>query len=137
MGDYCYLGALDSQEYVKFARTTLDATARKAGRKPREVGLSCNLMCSIAKNAQTAKKLVKSTLAFYCSLYYYSPVLKISGLTEEAEEVKRACHAGNPKKASGLVTDRLIDTLTLTGSPSECRSKIEDYGGIKQKNISH
>ena len=27
----------------------------------------------------------------------------------------------------GLVTDRLIDTLTLTGTPSECRTRIGDY----------
>ncbi len=137
VGDYCYLGALNSPEYVRFARKMLNETANKFGRKPREIGLSCNLMCSVAKDAGTAKKLVKPTLAFYCSLYYYNPVLKISGLTEEAEKVKRAYDAGDTMKAIGLVTDRLIDSLTLTGSPSECRRKIEEYGeaGIDLVNL--
>lgn len=76
-----------------------------------------------------AAKRVRSLLAFYGSTPSYRPVLDVEGWGELQPRLNALSKQGDWSSMSGLITDEMISTIAVFGSPDECaRQIVERYG---------
>ena len=67
---------------------------------------------------------VRGLLAFYGSTPAYRPVLDVEGWGELQPELNRLSKAGAFAEMCGLVTNRMLTTLAVRGTPEECAAEI-------------
>ena len=58
---------------------------------------------------------------------YYHDLFCRFGYQLEANSIKNAWMNGNRKMAASLVTNQMLDNITVIGDPESCRSKIERF----------
>ena len=102
--------------------------AKKAGRNPEDVDVGCLLPCSVSSDGRQARDPIRGIIADYAGFFpRYNRVMAESGFADEMETVRDAWKAGGKQKAAALVSDGLVDAVSLAGTPEECRSRIEEY----------
>ncbi len=77
----------------------------------------------------TARSAVREHLAYYIGGmgdYYFNTVSRY-GFAREAEAIKSAWEGGKKSAAVEAVSDRMLDSLSVTGTPGHGRSIIADY----------
>jgi probable F420-dependent oxidoreductase len=67
---------------------------------------------------------VRGLLAFYGSTPDYRPVLDVEGWADVQPELNRLSKQGDWAAMLGLVTDRMLTTLAVRGTPEECAAEI-------------
>ena len=108
--------------------------ARSAERRPEEVDVALLLGCVITTNKDEARDRAKGRVAMYAARFpRYRKVMEAAGFAEELLAVREAWEQGNHERARRLVPDKLIDTMSLLGTPDEVRERIQDY---RQAGIS-
>jgi probable F420-dependent oxidoreductase len=67
---------------------------------------------------------VRSLLAFYGSTPAYRPVLDVEGWGDLQPELNRLSKAGAWADMRGLITDEMLETLAVRGTPEECATEL-------------
>jgi len=67
---------------------------------------------------------VRGLLAFYGSTPAYLPVLEVEGWAEVQPELNRLSKQGAWAEMVGLVSDEMLETLAVRGTPEECAAEI-------------
>ncbi len=67
---------------------------------------------------------VRGLLAFYASTPAYRPVLDAEGWGEVQPELNRLSKTGDLATMLGLITDEMLETLAVRGTPEECAAEI-------------
>ncbi|HJY83373.1 MAG TPA: LLM class flavin-dependent oxidoreductase [Candidatus Binatia bacterium] len=102
--------------------------ARRAGRRPEDIDIVSLLSCSIAENRQEAIDRLRPAAAFYAGFFpRYNRLMAESGFPEAAQAIRAAWMKGDRAGAAKLVPDKLIQTMGVAGTPTECRERIESY----------
>jgi alkanesulfonate monooxygenase SsuD/methylene tetrahydromethanopterin reductase-like flavin-dependent oxidoreductase (luciferase family) len=57
----------------------------------------------------------------------YRSVMEDAGFTEEVGAIRQAWERGAHAQAQSLVPDALVDSMSLVGTPEECRERIQTY----------
>jgi alkanesulfonate monooxygenase SsuD/methylene tetrahydromethanopterin reductase-like flavin-dependent oxidoreductase (luciferase family) len=100
--------------------------AKKAGRDPSEITVapfSTVLPMGMAAGTMMAKQI----FAFYIGGMgdYYSELLRGFGFEEECKRVEELYKdKATRAQASGAVTDRMVEALSITGDPQECIAEL-------------
>ena len=68
---------------------------------------------------------VRGLLAFYGSTPAYRPVLDVEGWADVQPELNRLSEEDDWAGMLGLVTDEMLETLAVRGTPEECAAEIE------------
>lgn len=77
---------------------------------------------------------VRGLLAFYGSTPAYLPVLEVEGWAEVQPELNRLSKQGDWAAMTGLVTDEMLETLAVRGTPEECAAEIERrFGDVAER----
>jgi 5,10-methylenetetrahydromethanopterin reductase len=114
--------------YVQSAVAQVQEGCQRAGRARTSVDCGCCLFCSVANNEQQAIEAMQPLLAFHLAIQpNFAPMLKRLGLTEAATKVQEAFRAGGMMAAAPYVTKEMVKSLTVTGTPTQCRARVEDY----------
>jgi len=72
---------------------------------------------------------VRHLLAFYGSTPAYRPVLEVEGWGELQSELNTLSKRGEWGEMAGLLTDDMVATLAVVGTPEQCAAQIvERYG---------
>ena len=115
-------------EQAKAAIGHVCAGAVGAGREPREVELALQLACSVSDNKEEARDRIRDRVAMYAARFpRYRGVMEDAGFTEEVQAIREAWNQGSRARAQSLVPDELIDSMSLVGTPEECRERIQTY----------
>ena len=136
IADGVLLSAMTSPDYVRFAVERVRAGTERAGRSLADVEIGALLFISISEDARQAREAVKPFLATLVSLVSGmpdSPLFTAPGMP--AADVRRF----GERFAAGslpvdLVTDWMIDTYAIAGTPSHCR---EALGRIVDAGVRH
>jgi 5,10-methylenetetrahydromethanopterin reductase len=133
IADGVLLSAMSSPAYVRFALEQVRAGAERCGRKLDDFEIGAFLFISVSEDARAAREAVKPFLATLVSLLSgqpQSPLFTTCGMP--AEEIARFGAAfAKGELPVALVTDWMIDTFAIAGSPEHCREqlgKIVDAG---------
>ena len=131
IADGVLLNAFTSVRYLKTSLKHVGLGARRAGRKMNEVDLP--QLIGVAMSEDTAK--AKDEARYLVTLYLgQQPHIGIaSGIKENLIKEINAALGGWPPKKNGpqaamkLVDDKLVNLLTVAGTPEECRKGIKEY----------
>lgn len=113
-------------------REPLDKAAAAAGRAPSAVVTAPQILCCASADEAIiadAARQARAHMAFYIGgmgQYYYDLFCRY-GYQTECDALRRAWSEGNRGKAAAVITDEMIDNITIIGTPEDCRSKLARF----------
>ncbi|WP_027860674.1 TIGR03617 family F420-dependent LLM class oxidoreductase [Marmoricola sp. URHB0036] len=121
-----------------FRERTLPAVEeglRRAGRDRVEVFPQAILaMGRTAEELTAATEGVRMLLAFYGSTPAYRPVLDVEGWGELQPELNALSKRGDVEAMAALVTEEMVETLAVRGTPEQCAVELERrFGDVARR----
>lgn len=97
-----------------------------AGRTRADIEIIVEVIVGVGRNDEEldAAKGVRNLLAFYGSTPAYKPVLDVEGWGDLQPELNRLSKQGDWATMSTLVTDEMVDTIAVHGTPDEVAKEI-------------
>jgi alkanesulfonate monooxygenase SsuD/methylene tetrahydromethanopterin reductase-like flavin-dependent oxidoreductase (luciferase family) len=99
--------------------------ARRAGRDER-IPITGMIICSISDNSAKARTTAAMQLAIYATRRSADVVLDFHGFRPEATAIREAFARRDFPAMRAAVSDRMIDELTVSGTPEEARERYHD-----------
>lgn len=129
MADGVLLTAGTTTEYVKFAVKNIKKGAERVDRNYKEIDIACLVMLSVAEDPEVAKSAAKHLVAYLIALPQFNPILRASGLQDNDAimPIREAGLKGDIHGATKYVNDELIEALTISGTPKECKTKLKKF----------
>ena len=78
---------------------------------------------------------VRNLLAFYGSTPAYKPVLDVEGWGDLQPELNALSKRGEWVEMASLVTDEMVSTIAVHGTPDQCARQIVDRFGADASRI--
>ena len=118
-------------------RAPLDEAAAGAGRSASDITTAPQILCCAADDAAVrdeARQQARAHMAFYIGgmgQYYYDLFTRY-GYQAEGDAVRRAWAANDRRAAAAVITDEMVENITVIGTPAECRQKMAAFraGGV-------
>lgn len=109
-------------------RMHLSEGARTAGRDARQIEVTSLLPTSVADTHASALAALRPGIAFYCGFFpRYNRMMAGHGFVAEAAAIAEAWARGDRAAAESAVSDNMIEATSVSGTPADCRSRIEAY----------
>jgi probable F420-dependent oxidoreductase len=98
----------------------------RAGRRRDELEIVAEVIVAVGRNDEEleASRAVRSLLAFYGSTPAYRPVLDIEGWGDLQPELNGLSKQGEWVKMTELITDDMVDTIAVHGTPDQVAAEI-------------
>ena len=119
-----FIASFPSDEAVGEWRAIIDREATAAGRDPKNVKMLTLLLTCVDPSDASAMNVLRRGLAFYCAAKSYHHIAQVSGVASDVQAVWEAWQRREFDEAARLVSDKIIEKFSLTGSPTECRKKL-------------
>jgi coenzyme F420-dependent oxidoreductase len=116
--------------------TDLDRGAKLGGKNPEDLRTTLSLTCCALEDGARARELVRQHVAFYIGGMgtYYRDNLARQGHEAVANTVHDAWNDGNRAIAIESISDDLLDSLAVGGTPAEASDLISQFASIKGVN---
>ena len=115
----------------------VDEGLARAGRSRGEFAIQPQAIVAMGRTEAEIEKAsagVRGLLAFYGSTPAYRPVLEVEGWAEVQPELNRLSKSGDVGAMFGLVTDDMLATLAVRGTPEECAAEIgRRFGDVAER----
>jgi 5,10-methylenetetrahydromethanopterin reductase len=126
IADGLLLSVMSSPAYVRFACENLRLGLAKSGRAITDFPVSAYILSSISENERAARDALRPFIAILISMVASqpeNPIFVTAGLTPETIKAfgESFSHGVVP---TDLVTDTMIDTFAIAGSPARCRENL-------------
>ena len=107
----------------------LRAGATAAGRRLRDIAISPQVSIYVTEDVAAARDRERPHIAFYIGgmgVFYHQYMHRI-GFGAEADRVREAFQARQRDRAAALVTDEMVDAMTILGTPKQCREQMQRF----------
>jgi 5,10-methylenetetrahydromethanopterin reductase len=118
-----------SPNYMKYATRVMREEAKRICRDFDEIDIASNILCAVSEDSDLAREAVKPEIVSFLS----RPV-RGEYIMEKADlnadllvPIRKAFQKGDRKEASRSITDEIIDSLSIAGTPDECLKKIKQW----------
>jgi 5,10-methylenetetrahydromethanopterin reductase len=130
IADGALLNYLVSPAYNVHALEQLETGARRAGRKLDDIDRPQLVVCSLDSNRQRALDNARKLVTQY--LGQQPHIMKASGVSQALlDEIGRVltwpATEEQIEQAMALVPDDVVQLITASGTPEECRAKVREY----------
>jgi F420-dependent oxidoreductase-like protein len=117
----------------------LEAGARAAGRSLADIAISPQVSIYVTDDPRAARDRERPHVAFYIGgmgVFYHQYMHRI-GFGAEADLVRQAWEARDRDGAARLVTDEMVDAVTIIGTPTQCRDQIQRFfdAGVQEVRL--
>lgn len=121
--------------YVReVVRPALARGAERAGREPPPI--AGYITCSVAADRDAARQAAAAVVAFNSTVKTYRATHRFSGFEREADVVREAWSRGDWPAMIAAVSDEMIDSITLAGTPDEVRGRFaERWDGVYERAL--
>ena len=133
------VGIMASADFMRHTvRPNAIAAAKSVGRNGSELDFPMGALVSVNDNSEIARKAAKAAV---CGLFhpvphpYYDSQMRQQGFAEAADMLSQMMPKGETAEAMDLLPEEIVDTLTISGTPSECARRIEEYEGIADQIV--
>jgi 5,10-methylenetetrahydromethanopterin reductase len=126
VADGLLLSAMSSPAYVKFAIEHARRGLAKLGRGAHTFEVGAYILTSISEDERAARDRLRPLVAFFISLMApqpNTPIFAAAGLPADTIRAFGASFAQG-KVPVDMVTDQMLDTFTIAGSPGRCRENL-------------
>jgi 5,10-methylenetetrahydromethanopterin reductase len=131
VADGIIMNSIGMPEYYRHALSVLRDGAKESGKDKRKHEVAASIIFSVADRHDDAIEAAKLDVLFYFQYPELDPVIAKTPYERRVSEIRKLSARGNSKQALSLVTDEMVETLAVAGTPKECRNKIRklnDYG---------
>ncbi len=107
----------------------VEAGAAAAGRSLRDIAISPQVSIYVTDEIVAARDRERPHIAFYIGgmgVFYHQYMQRI-GFGAEADRVRQAFQARERDTAARLVTDEMVDAVTIIGNAQQCRDRMQAY----------
>ncbi|WP_268812320.1 LLM class flavin-dependent oxidoreductase [Mycolicibacterium stellerae] len=113
--------------------------AHKAGRDLADVDVdvASETVCSVSNDRAEAYRRARLQVGIYISHPVCAPLAEYMGLAKDREVCLEAMAARGPMALAEAVSDELVDAFSITGTPDECRRKLEEYSDCLPHVLLH
>ena len=117
----------------------LEAGARAAGRALADIAISPQVSIYVTDEPGAARDRERPHIAFYIGgmgVFYHQYMHRI-GFGADADRVRQAFQARDRDGAARLVTDEMVDAMTIIGTPTQCRDQIQAFfdAGVQEVRL--
>ena len=105
----------------------VDEGLRRSGRSRADFEIVPQAIVAIGQTEEeleTATHGVRTLLAFYASTPAYAPVLEVEGWADLQPRLTELAKAGAYPQMSSLITEEMVETMAIRGTPRECAAEI-------------
>jgi probable F420-dependent oxidoreductase len=126
---------LFTPEYVsEVVRPALAAGAERGERQAPPI--AGYVTCSVAEDRDVARQAAAAVIAFNSTVKTYRATHRVSGFEAEADQVREAWNRGDWEAMVAAVTDEMIDSIALAGTPDEVRDRFaERWNGVYERTL--
>jgi 5,10-methylenetetrahydromethanopterin reductase len=130
IGDGVLLNYMVSPVYNAQAMAALATGAARAGRRVEDIDRPQLIVCSLDADRSTALDRARELLTQY--LGQQPHIMKASGVSQELiDEIGSVLSwpatPAQVERAMALVPDDVVQLITASGTPDECRAKVREY----------
>ncbi len=101
---------------------------QRAGKSRKDYKITSWLITNIAQDRKQARREAAYQIGFYMSTRSYGGMMDFHGWHQEKEAIRVAFFEKRDMEAvADAVSDDMIDTLALAGTPDDCRKQLERY----------
>jgi 5,10-methylenetetrahydromethanopterin reductase len=94
----------------------------------RKIDVTCQIITCVSNDSEKAIQRAKKTLAFYVSVgKIYREFLAKNGFENETNGIFEEFKESGFKSNHELVTDSMLNSLCIAGSPDEARSQLKEF----------
>ena len=94
----------------------------------RKIDVTCQIITCVSNDSEKAIQRAKKTLAFYVSVgKIYREFLAKNGFENETNGIFEEFKKSGFKSNHELVTDSMLNSLCIAGSPDEARSQLKEF----------
>jgi F420-dependent oxidoreductase-like protein len=114
---------------MQAAVAELQAGAEAAGRSLSDIAISPQVSIYVTEEIAAARDRERPHIAFYIGgmgVFYHQYMHRI-GFGTEADRVRESYLARERERAAQLVTDEMVDAVTIIGNPQQCREQIQAF----------
>ena len=107
----------------------LKAGAEAAGRSLDDIAISPQVSIYVTDDIPAARDTERHHIAFYIGgmgVFYHQYMHRI-GFGEESDLIREAYLARERDRAAQLVTDEMVDAMTIIGNPQQCRDQMQIF----------
>ena len=117
----------------------LKAAAQAAGRSMRDIAISPQVSIYVTDDIAGARDRERPHIAFYVGgmgVFYHQYMHRI-GFGAEADRIRHAWERRDRDGAAKLVTDELVDAMTIIGNPRQCRDQMQAFfdAGVQEVRL--
>ena len=112
------------------ALPALSEGAERSGRSLEALDKGISFYTIITDEPEQARTAMRRTLAFHLSVPYGVDWLSSNGFPDEAAAISAAQKAGDRRGVVDAVSDRILDTMAVVGTPEECRERLASYSSL-------
>ena len=115
------------RHFLERTLPAVDAGLRESGRPRNEFAIIPQIIVGVGRTSEqldAAARGVRSLLSFYGSTPAYRPVLDIEGWGDVQAELNALSKRGGYAEMTSLITDPMLETLAVVGTPEECAAEI-------------
>jgi probable F420-dependent oxidoreductase len=104
----------------------IDRGLAASGRRRDDIEVVAEVIVGVGRTEQEleAARAVRFLLAFYGSTPAYRPVLDVEGWGDLQPELNALSKRGEWNTMTGLITDEMVDTIGVHGTPDQCAAEI-------------
>ncbi len=130
-GDGVILNTLNTPKYLtEVAHPMLKKGMAASGRNPKHYEIAAIKPCSVNKDRKQARRFGRHLIAFYSTLPYFDVVLDPMGFTEPKMKIRAAMQRHDIPAMIDNVTEEMVDTLILAGTPDDVRQQMKAFDGL-------
>jgi alkanesulfonate monooxygenase SsuD/methylene tetrahydromethanopterin reductase-like flavin-dependent oxidoreductase (luciferase family) len=104
----------------------------------RKIDAACQIITCVSEDSEAAHERARKTMAFYVSVgEIYRRFLSENGFRNETANIYDEYQKSGLKSNHECVTDSMLNSLTIYGTPQECRKQLKRFqeAGITQPII--
>jgi len=126
---------LFTPKYVsEVVRPALARGAERTGRTPPPI--AGYVTCSVSEDRNAARQAAAAIIAFNSTVKIYRATHEVSGFEAEADAIREAWSRGDGEAMVAAVTEEMIDSIALAGTPDEVRDRFtERWDGVYERTL--
>ncbi len=131
IADGVILNSMANKEYIRHAISIISESAKQMDRHNKSLEVASSVIFSVADKREDAIDASRHDVLFYSLYPELNPVIEKTPYVERVAEIRKTSAKGDFNGALSLITDDMIEDLTISGTAKECRSKVRnlyDYG---------
>jgi probable F420-dependent oxidoreductase len=131
LADGVLFNVLSTPRYIReYALPHMERGAARGGRGVADVERAAAITAAVDPNPREARRWARHHIAYYSVIPYFDVMFELHGFRREAAEIRAAAARGDSQAMIAAVSEEMIDTFAIAGTPDQCREQLGAWAGL-------